>query len=213
MLLHAALALRDLPPDQRAVWRAMFEHLVFTAPEDAMAHLPPEQRGLLGPPSAERTGEVRGILAQAFSEAAGATRCLASRTRGGFWHEGHSRNVDRRNIGLRSGCRAAGAATEAVQFRRQAAAATPQLPDPATAPALKTIIAGNFGIVNFPVGAAIEHRFHHRRRCRAAHQTLQQHHRGKRDEAGHDLAERLAREPRRRTELRAGRPARRVRAG
>lgn len=32
----------------------------------------------------------------------------------------------------------------------------PTLPDPATAPALKTVIAGRFGVVDFPVGAAIE---------------------------------------------------------
>ena len=51
VLLHAMLTLRDLPPDQRAVWRALFEHFVFTAPEKPLAHLPREQRGLLGPPS------------------------------------------------------------------------------------------------------------------------------------------------------------------
>jgi endo-1,4-beta-xylanase len=33
---------------------------------------------------------------------------------------------------------------------------TPTLPDPATAPALKTTLAARFGMVNFPVGAAIE---------------------------------------------------------
>jgi endo-1,4-beta-xylanase len=33
---------------------------------------------------------------------------------------------------------------------------TSQLPDPSTAPALKTTLAGRFGTVNFPVGAAIE---------------------------------------------------------
>ena len=48
-MLHAILALRDLPPDQRAVWRTMFEHYVFTAPDEALAHLPREQRGMSGP--------------------------------------------------------------------------------------------------------------------------------------------------------------------
>jgi endo-1,4-beta-xylanase len=33
---------------------------------------------------------------------------------------------------------------------------TPQLPSPASAPALKTVMAAKFGVVNFPVGAAIE---------------------------------------------------------
>ena len=33
---------------------------------------------------------------------------------------------------------------------------TPQLPSPATAPALKTVLAAKYGVVGFPVGAAIE---------------------------------------------------------
>jgi endo-1,4-beta-xylanase len=32
----------------------------------------------------------------------------------------------------------------------------PALPSPASAPALKTVIAGRFGVVNYPIGAAIE---------------------------------------------------------
>ncbi len=71
VLLHAAMSLRDLPADQRAMWRAMFEHLVFSDPEEALAHLPPDKRGLLGPPSAERTREVRAILAATFNRPPG----------------------------------------------------------------------------------------------------------------------------------------------
>ncbi len=69
VLLHAALTLRDLPADQREVWRTMFEHLVFTDPEQALAHLTPQQRGLLGPPEPKRIAEVRNILAQTFATA------------------------------------------------------------------------------------------------------------------------------------------------
>jgi hypothetical protein len=68
VLLHAALSLRDMPKDQRAVWRALFDHFIFTDPESSMGHLSPAQRGLLGPPSAARTREVRNILAQAFNK-------------------------------------------------------------------------------------------------------------------------------------------------
>jgi hypothetical protein len=68
VLLHAALSLRDLPADQRAVWHALFEHFIFTDPEVSMAHLPAGKRGLLGPPSAARTREVRSILAQTFNK-------------------------------------------------------------------------------------------------------------------------------------------------
>jgi hypothetical protein len=67
-LLHAVLALRDLPPAQREVWRTLFEHYVFTAPDEALSHLPREQRGLLGPPSPERANAVRAILARAFNK-------------------------------------------------------------------------------------------------------------------------------------------------
>jgi len=68
VLLNAALSLRDLPADQRAVWRSMFEHFIFTDPAESMAHLAPEHRGLLGPPSPRRTKEVREVLVQAFTK-------------------------------------------------------------------------------------------------------------------------------------------------
>jgi len=42
VLLHAAMSLRDLPADQRKVWRAMFEHFIFSDPAESMAHLAPE---------------------------------------------------------------------------------------------------------------------------------------------------------------------------
>lgn len=66
-LLHAAMSLRDLPADQRSVWKSLFDHLVFTDPEQALAHLPPQQRGLLGRPEPKRIAEVRNILAQTFA--------------------------------------------------------------------------------------------------------------------------------------------------
>jgi hypothetical protein len=66
-LLHAVLTIRDLPPCQRAVWESIFEQLVFMDPERALGHLPPAQRGLLAPPSAERTKKIRDLLARDFS--------------------------------------------------------------------------------------------------------------------------------------------------
>ena len=66
VLLHAGMSLRDMPPDQRAVWHHMFEHFIFTDPAQSMTHLAPEQRGLLGPPSAERMQAIRDVLARTF---------------------------------------------------------------------------------------------------------------------------------------------------
>ncbi len=71
VLLHALLTLRDLPTDQHRFWRAMFEHLVFTAPDDALSHMPPDRRGMLGPPSAARNQEIHKILASTFNKTPG----------------------------------------------------------------------------------------------------------------------------------------------
>ena len=47
-LLLALYTLRTLPDDQRAVWRTMFDHLVFQTGGDPVEHLPPHIRGVLG---------------------------------------------------------------------------------------------------------------------------------------------------------------------
>jgi len=48
-LMHAILSLRDLPPRQRAAWRALFDHYVFEADESVYAHIPEPGRGCLAP--------------------------------------------------------------------------------------------------------------------------------------------------------------------
>ena len=47
-LMHGMVALRELPPDQRRSWRAMFDHYVFLANGDPAEHLPAAARGVLG---------------------------------------------------------------------------------------------------------------------------------------------------------------------
>ena len=54
-LVHSLLALRQLPPERRAVWRAMFDHYVFQTDGDPVPYLPPERRGMLGPLSEAQT--------------------------------------------------------------------------------------------------------------------------------------------------------------
>ena len=46
-LMLALLTLRDLPPHQRKVWQGVFDHYVFDAGEDTVAHVPPAARGVL----------------------------------------------------------------------------------------------------------------------------------------------------------------------
>ncbi|MBY5993983.1 cupin-like domain-containing protein [Ferrimonas balearica] len=49
-LLHGILALRSLPKAQRQAWKAMFDHYVFDAEPEDLAHLPEAARGWLSTP-------------------------------------------------------------------------------------------------------------------------------------------------------------------
>lgn len=62
-LAHALLAIRDLPPAERAGWRAWFDHYVFS--DDAVHaadHLPDFTRGVMGAAGAERSERIRQFL-------------------------------------------------------------------------------------------------------------------------------------------------------
>jgi hypothetical protein len=65
--VHGLLALRDLPQEQRAAWRAMFEHFVFREAGDPMAHLPREVQGVLGHVDPEHGRVLRAHLAQVLA--------------------------------------------------------------------------------------------------------------------------------------------------
>jgi hypothetical protein len=62
-LVHALLAIRDLPAGQRRAWRHWFDHFVFDdeAPHAAV-HLPPHARSVTGPASPERDEVIRQFL-------------------------------------------------------------------------------------------------------------------------------------------------------
>jgi hypothetical protein len=66
-LMHAFMALRGLPEDQRDVWRAMFDHYIFGPPEAAAAHLPVDVQGVLGPLTPEKIGRMKATLIQELS--------------------------------------------------------------------------------------------------------------------------------------------------
>lgn len=56
-LVHAIAAIRALPEPERSAWQAVFAHYIFGNEQDVTAHIPAEQRGILGtfnPPLAER---------------------------------------------------------------------------------------------------------------------------------------------------------------
>lgn len=66
-LFHAILALRDLPADERARWRELFDHYVFTNGADVTEHLPDGGRGILAPLTAETAGQIRAHLLRSLA--------------------------------------------------------------------------------------------------------------------------------------------------
>jgi len=67
-LIHAILAIRDLPAGERAAVRGWFDHYVFgDDAAEAAAHLPEAARGVLGAPSPARTDTVLGYLSRTLA--------------------------------------------------------------------------------------------------------------------------------------------------
>jgi hypothetical protein len=61
-LLHAILAIRDLPEEQRAAWRGIFDHYVFSADEASVEHIPADRRGVLGELDEDAARKLRATL-------------------------------------------------------------------------------------------------------------------------------------------------------
>ena len=61
-LLHAVFALRHLPPEQRAVWRNLFDYYAFQGSGDPLGHVPREIRGLMGEQGEQALRTVRAML-------------------------------------------------------------------------------------------------------------------------------------------------------
>ncbi|HVZ17631.1 MAG TPA: cupin-like domain-containing protein, partial [Terriglobales bacterium] len=63
-LLHGMITLRDMPPSQRTVWKAMFEHYIFGTNGSPVAHLPPEDQGAAGPMTTALRAQMKQQLLQ-----------------------------------------------------------------------------------------------------------------------------------------------------
>lgn len=66
-LNHAILSIRDLPPEDRAIWRDLFDHYVFARTPDMSDHIPADARGVLAPLTAETAGRLRAFLLRTLS--------------------------------------------------------------------------------------------------------------------------------------------------
>lgn len=67
-LHHALLAIRDLPEDEKARWRALFDHYVFANGDDVTEHLPEGTRGILDPLTPETASRIRAYLLRQLSQ-------------------------------------------------------------------------------------------------------------------------------------------------
>jgi len=67
-LHHAILAIRDLPEAERATWRALFEHYVFSGGEAARAHVPEAGRGVLAPLDAAAARRMHAFLLRSLNQ-------------------------------------------------------------------------------------------------------------------------------------------------
>lgn len=67
-LNHAILSIRDLPEDQKAHWRELFNYYVFGDPAEAGAHIPEKARSILGPMTAESASRIRAFLLRQLNQ-------------------------------------------------------------------------------------------------------------------------------------------------
>lgn len=63
-LLLSMITIAERPPAERAAWKAFFDHYVFRTNGHPLAHLPPEQHGVLGPLKPDNYGKLRAFIMQ-----------------------------------------------------------------------------------------------------------------------------------------------------
>jgi len=67
-LLHAAMTIHELPENEKASWKALFDHYIFRENGDPVAHLPEAARGILGERSPEMIERLKEQLAKALRQ-------------------------------------------------------------------------------------------------------------------------------------------------
>lgn len=61
-LMHCLLNLRELSPDMRLAWKAIFDHFVFDPDAARLAHIPADKRGVLGELTPEQQRRIKDTL-------------------------------------------------------------------------------------------------------------------------------------------------------
>ena len=63
-MLLAMIAIAERPEEERAAWRAFFDHYVFRPRGHPLAHLPEDKHGILGPLGGGNYGRIRAMVMQ-----------------------------------------------------------------------------------------------------------------------------------------------------
>ena len=66
-LYHAVITTKNLPPEELARWRVMFNHYIFGDNGDPVEHLPEKARGILGKRTPELVARVKKLLIDALT--------------------------------------------------------------------------------------------------------------------------------------------------
>ena len=61
-LLFSMIAIAERPARERQAWKAFFDHYVFRTNGHPLAHLPPEQHGMLGPLKPDNYAKIRALV-------------------------------------------------------------------------------------------------------------------------------------------------------
>src|SRR3546814_17094466 len=80
-LNHAILAIRDLPPEDKAIWREQFDHYVFENDDSVTDHIPEKARSILARLTPESAGRLRAFLFRTLSRCTRLKRSSASSSR------------------------------------------------------------------------------------------------------------------------------------
>lgn len=66
-LYHAVITMKNLPPNELAAWRVLFDHYIFGANGDPIEYLPEAANGILGRRTPELVARVKKLLIDALS--------------------------------------------------------------------------------------------------------------------------------------------------
>jgi len=61
-MMLAMITIAERPPEERAAWRAFFDHYVFRQDGHPLAHMPEDRRGVLGPLRPHNYGRIRAMV-------------------------------------------------------------------------------------------------------------------------------------------------------